>query len=148
MCVSLGYATNPSFCACFEWRQTGVGIQASRQEMKWGGVCKKWTFPQCRVHYVQNQYFFILHFTYLTHPPFLRAWDNRNGSGGKLGDDWRILETDPGIQLDLQCWVFFIWQCILYYSVIIPHLLHVIVTYSCVRHLWKLNYHKTATEAT
>jgi len=27
--------------------------------------CKKWTFPQRRVHYVQYQYFFILHFTYL-----------------------------------------------------------------------------------
>jgi len=43
--------------------------------MKWGEVCKKvenekcfvkkWTFPQRRVHYVQYQYFFILHFTYL-----------------------------------------------------------------------------------
>ena len=42
-----------------------------------GGVffCKKkWTFPQRRVHYVQYQYFFISHFTYLggcmhpTHP--------------------------------------------------------------------------------
>ena len=33
--------------------------------------CKKWTFRQRRVHYVQYQYFFILHFTYLglrTHP--------------------------------------------------------------------------------
>ena len=32
-----------------------------------GGVlfCKKWTFPQRTVHYVQYQYFFILHFTYL-----------------------------------------------------------------------------------
>ena len=33
---------------------------------KWkGGVffCKKWTFPRRRVHYVQYQYFFILHFT-------------------------------------------------------------------------------------
>jgi len=31
-----------------------------------GGVsCEKWTFPQRRVHYVQYQYFFILHFTYL-----------------------------------------------------------------------------------
>jgi len=60
--------------------------QARRQEMKWGGVffewkmfflekkvekgsggvfCKKWTFPQRRVHYVQYQYFFISHFTYL-----------------------------------------------------------------------------------
>jgi len=30
-----------------------------------GFFCKKkWTFPQCRVHYVQYQYFF-LHFTYL-----------------------------------------------------------------------------------
>jgi len=26
---------------------------------------KKWTFPQRRVHYVQYQYFFILHYTYL-----------------------------------------------------------------------------------
>jgi len=39
-----------------------------------GGVfVKKWTFPQRTVHYVQYQYFFILHFTYLgegvgTHP--------------------------------------------------------------------------------
>jgi len=42
--------------------------QARRQEIKWGcfckksekwGVffCKKWTFPQRRVHYVQYQYF-------------------------------------------------------------------------------------------
>jgi len=31
-----------------------------------GGVfVKKWTFPQRRVHHVQYQYFFILHFTYL-----------------------------------------------------------------------------------
>jgi len=30
-----------------------------------GGVVKKWTFPQRRVHDVQYQYFFILHFTYL-----------------------------------------------------------------------------------
>jgi len=58
-------------------------LQARRQEMKWGcfvnkwkmGGCKKWTFYQRRVHYVQYQYFFILHFTYLgvcthpTHPP-------------------------------------------------------------------------------
>jgi len=59
--------------------------------MKWGGCffvkkvemgalfVKKWTFLQRRVHYVQYQYFFILHFTYLgvrthpTHPPCLRA---------------------------------------------------------------------------
>ena len=26
--------------------------------------CKKMDFPQRRVHYVQYQYFFILHFTY------------------------------------------------------------------------------------
>jgi len=33
--------------------------QARRQKMKWGGVffCKKLTFPQRRVHYVQYQYF-------------------------------------------------------------------------------------------
>jgi len=38
-----------------------------KQEMKSEGVflVKKWTFPQRRVHYVQYQYFFILHFTYL-----------------------------------------------------------------------------------
>ena len=43
---------------------------------KWGVFfCKNWTFPQRRVHYVQYQYFFILHFTSLgvrthpTHPP-------------------------------------------------------------------------------
>jgi len=40
-----------------------------------GVFCKKWTFPQRRVHYVHYQYFFIFHFTYLgvcthlTHPP-------------------------------------------------------------------------------
>jgi len=37
-----------------------------------GGVfVKKWIFPQCRMHYVQYQYFFISNFTYLglrTHP--------------------------------------------------------------------------------
>jgi len=32
---------------------------------KLGVFCKKWTFPQRRVHYVQYQYFFILHYTYL-----------------------------------------------------------------------------------
>jgi len=57
-----------------------LSIQARRQEMKWGvglvkkvqnvgGVffakkwkmwgCKKWTFPQSRVHYVQYQYFYF-----------------------------------------------------------------------------------------
>jgi len=30
-----------------------------------GVFVKKCTFPQRRVHYVQYQYFFILHFTYL-----------------------------------------------------------------------------------
>jgi len=41
-----------------------------------GGVfCKKWTFPQRRVHYVYSISIFILHFTHLgvrthpTHPP-------------------------------------------------------------------------------
>jgi len=41
-----------------------------------GVFCKKkWTFPPCRGHYVQYQYFFILHCAYLgvrthpTHPP-------------------------------------------------------------------------------
>ena len=47
-----------------------VAVQARMQEMKWGvffvkklkiigGVffCKKWTFSQRRVHYVQYQYF-------------------------------------------------------------------------------------------
>ena len=35
--------------------------------MENGGVffVKKWTFPRRRVHYVQYQYFFILHCTYL-----------------------------------------------------------------------------------
>ena len=28
-------------------------------------LVKKWTFPQSRVHYLQYQYFFVLHFTYL-----------------------------------------------------------------------------------
>ena len=38
-------------------------------------LVKKWTFPQRRVHYVQYQYFFILHLliwgvrTHPTHPP-------------------------------------------------------------------------------
>jgi len=35
------------------------------KKVKNGGFVKKWTFPQRRVHYVQYQYFFILHFTYL-----------------------------------------------------------------------------------
>ena len=30
-----------------------------------GAFVKKWTFPQRKVHYVQYQYFFILHFTHL-----------------------------------------------------------------------------------
>ena len=40
---------------------------------------KQWTFPQRRVQYVQYQYFFTLHFTYLgggcapIAPPCLRA---------------------------------------------------------------------------
>ena len=44
-----------------------------------GGGCffvKKWTFPQHGVHFVQYQYFFILHFTYLgvrQRTPCLRA---------------------------------------------------------------------------
>ena len=42
--------------------------------MKWGGVVKKWTFPQRRVHYVHYQYFFTLYLlgevhTHPTHPP-------------------------------------------------------------------------------
>ena len=44
--------------------------------------CKKWTFPQRRVHYIQYQYFFILHFTYFgggvrthrTHPLPTGLW--------------------------------------------------------------------------
>jgi len=38
----------------------------SKKSGKGGGVffVKKWTFPQRRVHYVQYQYFYILHFTY------------------------------------------------------------------------------------
>ena len=38
-----------------------------KQEMKSEGVflVKKWTFSQRGVQYVQYQYFFILHFTYL-----------------------------------------------------------------------------------
>jgi len=49
--------------------------QARRQEMKWGGFVKKWTFPQRRVHYVQYQYFlfYILLIwevrAHPTHPP-------------------------------------------------------------------------------
>ena len=73
--------------------------QARKQEMKWGvvkkgkmggvfvkksgkwGGCKKWTFPERRVHYVQYQYF--LFYILLTwgciciQPPLcLRAWNS------------------------------------------------------------------------
>jgi len=52
-----------------KWRRRCFFVKKSR---KWGVFCKKWTFPQHRVHYVQYQYFFILHFNYwggvLTHP--------------------------------------------------------------------------------
>jgi len=30
----------------------------------WVFLVKKWTFPQRSLHYVQYQYFFVLHFTY------------------------------------------------------------------------------------
>jgi len=66
--------------------------QARRQEMKWGCFVKKvenwgcfsvkkWTFPQCRVHYVHYQYFlfYILLIwrgvrTHPTYPSCLWAW--------------------------------------------------------------------------
>jgi len=48
---------------------------------KWEVFCKKWTFSQRRVHYLQYQYFLFLHFTYLGGAyapkrtlPCLRAW--------------------------------------------------------------------------
>jgi len=66
----------PNLCI-FRFKYRPVG-------RKWngGGVFfyKKWTFPQRRVHYVQYQYFFVLHFTYLggayvpNAPPCVRAW--------------------------------------------------------------------------
>jgi len=39
--------------------------QARRQEMKWGGVCKKWTFSQRTVHYVYIQYQYFLFYILL-----------------------------------------------------------------------------------
>jgi len=43
-----------------------------------GRFVKKWTFPQRMVHYVQYQYLFILHYTYLggvrTHPTHPAAY--------------------------------------------------------------------------
>jgi len=64
-----------------KWKMWGVVLVK-----KWKMGCsfvKKWTFPQRRVHYVQYQYFFILHFIYLgvrthpTHPRCLRACSRR-----------------------------------------------------------------------
>jgi len=54
-----------------------MGVFFCKKVENGGGVLvKKWTFPQRRMHYVQYQVFFILHFTYLggvrtqpTHPP-------------------------------------------------------------------------------
>jgi len=42
----------------------GGVLSVKKWKMEVYGVVKKWTFPQCRVHYVQYQ-FFILHYTYL-----------------------------------------------------------------------------------
>jgi len=47
------------------------GVFFVKKSGKLGCFVKKWTFSQRMVHYVQYQYFFILHFTYLgvrTHP--------------------------------------------------------------------------------
>jgi len=46
-------------------RTTHEPCSAQLQTPAWGWFfVKKWTFPQRRVHCVQYQYFFILHFTY------------------------------------------------------------------------------------
>jgi len=43
-----------------------MGVFFCKKVENGGGVLvKKWTFPQRRMHYVQYQVFFILHFTYL-----------------------------------------------------------------------------------
>jgi len=42
----------------------GGVLSVKKWKMEVYGVVKRWTFPQCRVHYVQYQ-FFILHYTYL-----------------------------------------------------------------------------------
>jgi len=67
--------TNENECSVIEngSRPKIITNQARKQEMKWGGCkkvenvffVKKWTFPQRWVRYVQYQYFFNLHFTYL-----------------------------------------------------------------------------------
>jgi len=55
-----------------------MGVFLLKKVDNQGCFCKKGTFPQRRVHYVQYQYF-ILHFTYLgvhmhpTHPSCLWA---------------------------------------------------------------------------
>jgi len=64
---------------------------------KWGVFCKKWTFPQRRVHYVQYQYF-ILYFTYLggayvpNAPPCLRACG-----------EWKMTDWKVRILLNFLC---------------------------------------------
>jgi len=48
-------------------------------EKGWGVFCKKWTFPQRRVHYVQYQYFYFTFYLFVRcvrtqRTPCLRAW--------------------------------------------------------------------------
>ena len=63
LCDVCGFRPNMVTTLCADqdkiWRERAHYRPVQGQEMKWGGVffCKKWTFPQRRVHYVQYQYF-------------------------------------------------------------------------------------------
>jgi len=72
-----------------KWKMGGV----FRKKVENGFFVTKLTFPQRRVHCVQYQYFFILHFTYLgvrTHPTHPTAY----GPGGDIPtsspDRWSV----------------------------------------------------------
>jgi len=51
-----GFVKKWKMGGCKKWKMGGVLLQKNVEN---GGVffCKKWTFPQSRVHYVQYQYF-------------------------------------------------------------------------------------------
>jgi len=66
---------------CFVKKLKMGGVFLVKKVENGGVFVKKWAFPQRTVHYVQYQYFFILHFPYLgegwvrtQYTPCLRAW--------------------------------------------------------------------------
>jgi len=69
---------------CKKWK---MGVFCKKVENGWVFFCKKWTFSQRRVHYVQYQYF--LFFMLLTHP--FPPTD--------LCQTYRQTETDTAVQL-------------------------------------------------